>query len=62
VHTLADGTPAMARNGGDGRGIDSFADWLPTLIEIYLRALDQSRRLLPALTVGIPNGLETRTS
>lgn len=40
-HTLADGTPALARHGGDGRGIDSFVDWLAPLIDIYIRALEQ---------------------
>jgi hypothetical protein len=40
-HMLADGTPARARHGADGRGIDYFVDWLPPLIDIYIRALEQ---------------------
>ena len=39
--TIAEGTPGMARNGGNGRGIDYFSAWLPTLIDIYLRALER---------------------
>jgi hypothetical protein len=40
-HTISEGTPAEARNGGDGRGIDYLEAWFPILIEIYLRALEQ---------------------
>ena len=38
-HTLADGTPAKARHGADGHGIDYFMDWLPALLDIYVQAL-----------------------
>jgi hypothetical protein len=40
-HTIADETAAAARNGADGQGIDYFSAWLPTLIDIYLRALER---------------------
>ena len=40
-HTIADGTPAKARHGSDGRGIDYLDDWFPVLIEIYFQALQQ---------------------
>jgi hypothetical protein len=40
-HTITDGTPAQARNGGDGRGIDSLDAWFPILIDIYIQALAQ---------------------
>ena len=40
-HTLAEGTPAKARHGGDGRGIDYLDDWFPILIGIYVQALEQ---------------------
>ena len=38
-HTLGEGTPALAKHGADGRGIDSFNDWVPVLIDIYIQAL-----------------------
>jgi hypothetical protein len=38
---LAEGTPASARLGANGRGIDYLSGWFPTLIDIYLRALQR---------------------
>jgi hypothetical protein len=39
-HTIAEGTPGMAKHGADGRGIDHFGDWLPILLQIYADALE----------------------
>ena len=38
-HTLADGTPAMARHGADSHGVDYLNAWFPALIDIYFAAL-----------------------
>ena len=38
---IADGTPAQARHGADGHGIDYFSAWLPVLLDIYAQALEQ---------------------
>jgi hypothetical protein len=40
-HTIGEGTPAEARSGGDGHGIDHLDAWFPILIDIYIRALAQ---------------------
>ena len=39
--TIADHTPAMERNGQDGKGIDHASNWFPTIIAIYEEALEQ---------------------
>ena len=39
-HTIAEGTPAMAKHGADGHGIDHFGDWIPILLQIYAEALE----------------------
>jgi hypothetical protein len=39
-HTIAEGTPAMAKHGADGHGIDHFGDWIPILLRIYAEALE----------------------
>lgn len=37
-HTIADGTPAMARHAADGKGIDHIVDWFPVIVGIYAEA------------------------
>jgi hypothetical protein len=41
THTLAAGTPAMARQASNSHGVDYLTAWFPTLIDIYIAALDQ---------------------
>jgi hypothetical protein len=38
-HTIAEGTPAMAKHAADGKGVDHITDWFPTVIGIYMQAL-----------------------
>jgi hypothetical protein len=38
-HTIAEGTPAMERDTGNGQGIDHLYDWFPIVAAIYADAL-----------------------
>jgi hypothetical protein len=40
-HTIAEGTPAMAKHAADARGVDHVFDWLPVVLGIYEDALAQ---------------------
>jgi len=38
-HTIAEGTPAMAKHAADAKGVDHVFDWLPVVLGIYEQAL-----------------------